>query len=121
MPSGEQDRIKRQAERTGNPWCLAGFSFSVRGSGFNEATEQVPLGGGPLSHPLTTYHVEPSGCLTLFSPFVEGAVVSCGLFPGAVEVIGHKADEIQAPAGGVGSGENMGGRCFPRGVGGEAA
>jgi hypothetical protein len=30
----------------------------------------------------------------------------CGLFQGAVEVVGHKVDEIQAPAGDMGRGGN---------------
>lgn len=55
---------------------------------------------GPHLLPLATYHTEFSCVPALSLPFVEGAVMmSCGPLPGAMVVIGHKTNEIQAPAG----------------------
>lgn len=49
--------------------------------------------------PQATHHVELSGCPALPLPRVEGAVMARGLLPGAMQVVGHEADEVQAPVG----------------------
>lgn len=80
--------------------------FSIRELRFRRGHRTGSAGQGtPASpHPPTTYHIFFSILPSLSLPFVEGAVVPCGLVPGAVEVVGHKVDEIQAPAGEVGRG-----------------
>lgn len=108
--STEQEKKTTSTEETDTlaSWGQAGLPafFSTT---FLE-TQKRPLGracgmGVPSSPghfiPPATHHVELSCCPALSLPPVEGAVVSCGPLPGAMEVVGHKADEIQVPSGGT--------------------
>lgn len=101
---GQNKATKQRYQENPGPECLTWFScfcFPLGNWGSNEATEGVLLDRRPRLTPLTTYHILLSSYPTLSLPFVEGAVMPCGLFPGAVEVIGHEVDEVQAPAGDV--------------------
>lgn len=101
---GQNKATKQRYQENPGPECLTSFScfcFPLGNWGSNEATEGVLLDRRPRLTPLTTYHILLSSYPTLSLPFVEGAVMPCGLFPGAVEVIGHEVDEVQAPVEGV--------------------